>query len=149
MAEAVTPNSNLFRSVENVLKGPELRLPSGSYLDKDGHKQHQIRTRWFEAPAGRSYSEYALPINPDAPDSPVPDSLQLPVPVYGLIERPVFFGHYWLKDLQPRPLAPNVACVDYSVARHGQLCAYRWDDEQKLHEENFVAVPASSVDRHG
>ena len=82
--------------MENVLKGPELKLPSGSYLDKDGHERRHIRTRWFEAPAGRSYSKYALPDNPQAPSEPVPRATPLPVPVYDAKQPPVFIGHYWL-----------------------------------------------------
>jgi hypothetical protein len=124
------------------VKGPELRLPHGSYLDKDGHERRDIRTRWFEAPAGRSYGKYAFPELPEAPDSPVPATLPLPVSVYDATQPPVFFGHYWLQDATPRRLAPNVVCVDYSVARQGQLCAYRWDGEPELRNENFMAVSA-------
>jgi hypothetical protein len=32
-----------------------------------------------------------------------------------------------------------VACLDYSVAKGGFLCAYRWNGEQKLRNENFVS----------
>ena len=37
-------------------------------------------------------------------------------------------------------LADNVACLDFSVAKGGFLCAYRWNGEQKLSNENFVWV---------
>jgi hypothetical protein len=56
---------------------------------------------------------------------------------------PVFVGHYWLGG-EPKLLAANVACVDYSVARGGALCAYRWNGEQKLDERNLVSVGAIS-----
>ena len=49
---------------------------------------------------------------------------------------PVFVGHYWLAGT-PKPLATNVACTDYSVAKGGKLVAYRWDGESTLHEEKF------------
>jgi hypothetical protein len=51
---------------------------------------------------------------------------------------PVFFGHYWLSADRPTLLAPNVACLDFSVAKGGFLCAYRWDGEQMLDPSNFV-----------
>jgi len=35
---------------------------------------------------------------------------------YSLEEKPVFIGHYWMKGNKPELLAPNVACVDWSVA---------------------------------
>jgi hypothetical protein len=39
-------------------------------------------------------------------------------------------------------LAPNVACLDYSVAAKsgGRLVAYRWDGEQRLDNAKFVFV---------
>ena len=54
---------------------------------------------------------------------------------------PVFIGHYWL-DGQPRPLANNIVCLDYSVAKPGgSLVAYRFDGEKTIRSENFVSVP--------
>jgi len=41
----------------------------------------------------------------------------------------------------PVPLAPNIACLDYSVAKPGgKLVAYRWDDEQTLSRDKFIWV---------
>jgi hypothetical protein len=31
-----------------------------------------------------------------------------------------------------------VACLDHSVAKGGFLCAYRWNGEQKLRNDNFM-----------
>ena len=51
---------------------------------------------------------------------------------------PVFLGYYWLEG-DPEPLAPNIACLDYSVANPGgKLVAYRWSGERVLERENFV-----------
>ena len=33
-------------------------------------------------------------------------------------EKPVFLGHYWMEG-DPAPLATNIACLDYSVAKPG------------------------------
>jgi hypothetical protein len=53
----------------------------------------------------------------------------------------VVFGHYWLPpDAAKVPLAQNVACLDYSVAKGGDLTAYRWDGEQVLSAEKFVGA---------
>ena len=54
---------------------------------------------------------------------------------------PVFLGHYWLEGI-PEPLAPNIVCLDYSVASDngGRLVAYCWDGEQTLSRDNFVWV---------
>ena len=54
--------------------------------------------------------------------------------------KPVFFGHYWLKD-RPEITAPNAVCLDFSVAKEGYLTAYRWSGEGELAEELLVSVP--------
>lgn len=41
---------------------------------------------------------------------------------------------------EPQPLAHNVACLDYSVAKEGKLVAYRWQGEGALTKENFTYV---------
>lgn len=61
---------------------------------------------------------------------------------YPADDKPVFVGHYWLTGDTPALLAPNVACLDYSVAKKGLLCAYRWDGEQLLDTARFVCVRA-------
>ena len=57
-------------------------------------------------------------------DLPLEQSvLEAAVP-YPAIAKPVFIGHYWLTGEKPELLAPNVACLDWSVAKGGFLCAY-------------------------
>lgn len=59
---------------------------------------------------------------------------------YGADEKPVFVGHYWLEG-RPVPLAANIACLDYSVAKDGgKLVAYRWDGEASIDKSKFVSV---------
>ena len=80
------------------------------------------------------------------------DEIVCPVPLeqatidaaapYPADAKPVFIGHYWLTAPRPALLAENVACLDYSVAKGGFLCAYRWDGEQMLTNEHFVWVAA-------
>ena len=53
-------------------------------------------------------------------------------------EKPVFVGHYWMEGA-PKPLATNIGCLDYSVAKlGGKLVAYRWDGAPALDEKNVV-----------
>ena len=41
----------------------------------------------------------------------------------------------------PAPLALNITCLDYSVAKPGgKLVAYRWDGEQILDPGKYVWV---------
>jgi hypothetical protein len=129
----------LFAPVEVILKGKEGRLPEGtSFLDKDGHARTEIRTRWYLSPAGHTYRTYALQADEIACDLPLaPDVVAAAAP-YPATAKPVFFGHYWLAAERPERLADNVACLDYSVAKGGFLCGYRWGGEAMQANEKFV-----------
>lgn len=128
-----------FDAIELILKGQEVELPQGvDYFDKDGNRRSAMRTRWWDDTV-ETYRDAYLgpPEHRDAvPSDPLPEKLPL---AYGPDEPPVFIGHYWQSG-QPAPLAANVACLDYSVGKHGLLVAYRWDGEQELGADNFVAV---------
>ena len=129
----------LFAPVEVILKGKEGRLPDGaSFQDKDGHVRTGIRTRWYMAPDGHTYRTYALQSDEIACDLKLDEAVIAAAAPYPATAKPVFVGHYWLSAVRPGVLAENVACLDYSVAKGGFLCAYRWNGEQTLSNENFV-----------
>lgn len=131
----------LFAAVEVVLKGKEGKLPDGvSFGDKDGHARTEIRTRWYLPPNGHTYRTYAFQSDEIACDLVLDESVITAATPYPQTAKPVFVGHYWLSAKQPELLAGNVACLDYSVAKCGFLCAYRWNDEQRLSNDNFVWV---------
>ena len=136
-----TPGGKVFAPIEVLLKGKEARLPEGmSFLDADGHERMSMRTKWYLPTEGQTYRTYALQMDPIECDAPLTDSTIRKALPYPTTEKPVFIGHYWLTAPQPSLMAPNVACVDYSVAKGGFLCAYRWDGEQKLANDKFVWV---------
>ncbi len=145
MAAAHVKESPLFQAIDDVLKGKEISLPAGqSFADKDGNLRHKMRIRWFESPGTRTYAQYALSSEAGFPEIPLPPEVEQRIRAYENSECPVFFGHYWLVAEQASRLAPNVGCLDFSVAKGGQLCAYRWDGEQQLDNSKFVAVPAET-----
>lgn len=144
MVRACQHDTPQFQAVEDVLKGKEVSLPAGkSVLDKDGNARTEMRIKWYRSPKGVSYASYALPENASYGDQPLPDSLAGSIAPYPADEVPVFFGHYWLRAETPARLATNVACVDYSIAKQGMLCAYRWDGESQLSDDKFYTVPAA------
>jgi len=135
--------TDLFQAVEVILKGKELELPAGvTYTDKDGHERTAMRVKWFDTVAGARFCDCALPPNNNEslPDAPVPAECVMGIDGYRVDAPPVFCGHYWLHDKTPSLLAENVACLDYSVAKDGFLCAYRWDGEQRLSDDKFAWV---------
>ena len=129
-------------AVETLLKGKEIPLPNGQrFHDKNGHPRHEIRIKWWDANL-KTYRGAFL--GPDKAISEIPED---PINVDHLIEYasdmpPVFVGHYWMDAEVPELLAPNIACLDYSVAGDtgGKLVAYRWDGEQELSNDKFVWV---------
>ena len=132
------PTTWQYKAVDTILKGKEIRLPNdGHFHDKDGNRRHKIRVRWWEK--ANNYRETFM--GPESarthiPDDPIEGDHMIE---YGHAEKPVFLGHYWLEG-EPSPLAANIACLDYSVAKPGgKLVAYRWDGEVTLDATKFVA----------
>lgn len=125
-----------YEAVELLLKGKEIQLPdNGHFHDKDGHKRHHIRIKWWEKEG--TYRSLSMGPETEIPEDRVDVDHLI---TYSHLAPPVFVGHYWLHGT-PEPLADNVACLDYSVAKAGgKLVAYRWRGETKLIKENFIAV---------
>ncbi len=141
LQHAYRKGNRLFESVEAVLKGKEMHLPDGHfYRDKDGHERGSVRVKWYEDPTGHTYRTYAMQTDLFECDLDLPESLLSEARPYPENAPPVFIGHYWLSATSPSRLAHNVACLDYSVAKDGFLCAYRWDGEPQIDDDKFVTV---------
>ncbi|MEO8277134.1 MAG: metallophosphoesterase [Thermoanaerobaculia bacterium] len=140
LIEGHNPESLLFAALEILLKGKEIDLPDGStFLDKDGVERNAARVRWYASPLGQTVATYALPAQRDLPRAPLPAKVLAEARPYAASAPPVYFGHYWLDDPSPAALAPNVFCIDYSVARGGFLCGYRFEEPGR---GTFAQIPA-------
>jgi len=127
-----------FEAVETLCKGLEVSLPQGlSFTDRDGKTRTKARIRWWEQEP-RTFRKVALA--PQAVLKQIPD-VRMPADprVKAYSGPPVFFGHYCLTS-RPGPLAPGLACVDYSAGDGGELVAYRWDGEEALRATHFLWV---------
>ncbi|BDG02875.1 metallophosphoesterase [Anaeromyxobacter oryzae] len=138
-----TPEPTVFKAVEALTKGIEIRMPAGlTFRDKDGHVRDRVRVRWWDEKA-ITYRDAALLTLEERAGLPA-----TPIPAHARIgysdPKPVFVGHYWFTDT-PAPLAPNAACLDYSIGKGGRLCAYRYDGEPALEAARFVSVGPSGV----
>ena len=134
------PGTWQYEALETLLKGKEIPLKAGfSFKDKDGNTRHHIRIRWWDQMAS---SYQAIFMGPESARTSIPDDEVEGdhLVEYGHHEPPCFLGHYWMEG-EPEPLAPNIACVDFSVAKPGgKLVAYRWDGESMLSKDKFVWV---------
>jgi len=138
--EASEEKSEAYRHVETLLKGRELELPGQlKFEDKDGNERGEIRVRWWDRDA-KSYRDAYL--GPEQARTAIPEDETHGAHLieYDPSAPPVFLGHYWMSGT-PAPLAANIACVDYSVAKPGgKLVAYQWAGEQTLSADHFVWV---------
>jgi len=129
-----------YEAIETLLKGKEILLPNGrSFLDKDKNKRHEIRIQWWEQKAGTYRDAFLGPesARTHIPNDPIEGDHLV---IYSHDQKPLFLGHYWMEG-DIKPLADNIACLDYSVAKEGgKLVAYRWDGEQKIDKSKFVFV---------
>jgi hypothetical protein len=138
-------NSPEFEHFEILLKGAEADLPAGSFFtDKEKIVRTKMRLRWWLPAKGRTYHELCMPLPDDTDNVPheaAPESLEALCPGYPADAPPLFFGHYWLPfEGKAELIAPNVACLDFSVAKGGPLTAYRWDGEEMLDAGKMVFV---------
>lgn len=136
-----------YEAIETLLKGKEIPLRDGlSFNDKDGNSRRDIRVRWWDDRA-TTYQQAFL--GPESARTHIPhDTIEGDhLVVYGHDQPPVFLGHYWMEG-NPTPLATNIACLDYSVAKPGgKLVAYRWDGEQFIDPAKYLWVSRVEPDR--
>jgi len=125
--EKVTDDSNYeFQLVEELLKGKEHKLPNGySFLDKDCTTRTESRVKWWHQIEGQIlYGDYLI----NCPENLKHKTLEY-TPDKIPLDKPIFFGHYWLKEDSPTVMNSNAICLDYSVAKNGHLVAYSLDTE--------------------
>ncbi len=131
-------DSEAYEILEILLKGIEMQLPPGeTFRDKDNHLRTEMRVRWWKSPRGLTYADYGIGGNFSTNLLPESFHDNFHYPPEG--EKPVFIGHYWLRG-EPALQSPSVCCLDYSVAKGGELVGYRWNGERMLREGNFVRV---------
>ncbi len=129
-----------YAAAEIVLKGLEIDLPAGAtFEDGDGISRKRTRVAWWREPETYREAVFDAFVSEETlrrlTDEPVPESLRLPYDG----EKPVFFGHYWMRG-EPFLLGPDRACLDWSVAKDGFLCAYTHRGEPELDPANMTWV---------
>jgi hypothetical protein len=138
--QSVQLGTPLNIAINETLKGKEIELPEGLFFtDKDGTHRSAIRIKWWEDPSHATYKSISVAPLDNLPDTRIDMSLFPHTGHYRSDDKAVFFGHYWLKG-NPMLYRGNVCCLDYSVAKHGYLVAYRFDDEMMLENGKLVFV---------
>jgi hypothetical protein len=138
----------VYDIIECTLKGSDVPLPEGLYFyDKEGTKRIKSRTKWWLSPINNTYDKYLADHAAGANEL---RNMKVDIDLidvnyhsgYSPDDKPIFFGHYWLKMNTdgPKIQTPNVCCLDYSVAKKGHLVAYRYDGEKVLSNNKFIYV---------
>lgn len=135
LEEVAAKTSAFAKAVNNLLTGPELRLPEGvSFHDKGGHERHHARIAWWRSQE-RTWRRASLSIpNPDElPDTEIGsfDGVQF----YPAGSPPVFVGHYKMLG-EPTLEVPNAVCLDYPH----DPCVYLWQGEATISGELLRCV---------
>lgn len=131
-----TKETTEYKIVDEILKGKEVYLEGESFTDKDGHLREDGRIKWWKSSNNLKARDFIF----EYPGLGKNFDIKSKNDQYPIDDKPVFFGHYWLKGNYPELMANNVCCLDYSVAKHGILCAYRWNGERSLNADGFVWV---------
>ena len=138
------PGSLEAHIMHRLTRGLDIPLPEGMTVkSRDGIERRKFRAKFWDVRGGlRCYGDWAFqpdPLPPELATKPITDEHRHQMVHYGPTEKPLFVGHYWLTGA-PKPLAPNMACLDYSAVSSGKLVAYRMDGETQLDESKFVWV---------
>ena len=149
LVESVDMSTFLYRFLDRSLRGTSLKLPEGrSMTAKDGFVRQFFRTKFWEEDPQR-YCDVIFqpdPLPVDLHHSLLSDAEKEQLLFYGPNEKPLFFGHYWMSGI-PSPIAPNLACLDYSAVKYGRLAAYRMDTEHQLQPSKFAWVRVEQKER--
>ncbi|MCX4024947.1 metallophosphoesterase [Endozoicomonas sp. SM1973] len=130
------------RMINRLMRGINLPLPDGIIMRaKDGYERHLFRADfWTKSPT--YYQDVVFqpdPLPPEVATRKLPAEQKAKLCYYSSKEKPLFIGHYWRMG-DPKPIKPNIACLDYSAVKYGKLVAYRFNGEQQLQAKNFVWV---------
>jgi hypothetical protein len=138
--QSVRQGTELSEAIDQTLKGKEMKMPEGHYFtDKDGTQRTDIRIKWWEDPSKMTYKSISVEPIANLPEQAIAAAELKSEDFYPDADKPVFFGHYWLKG-QPSLYRGNVCCLDYSVAKGGKLVAYRHNGERVLDSGKLVYV---------
>jgi hypothetical protein len=139
LLESSIKGSEMYKAFDETLKGIEIKMPEGmQWEDHEKNVREEIRTRWWENPAKMTYRNISVEPIEQLPDLAL-DAKTLSTLDHYADNKPVFFGHYWLKGT-PKLLKQNICCVDFSIAKKGKLVAYRFCGEARLNDKNLVSV---------
>ncbi len=139
---ALEKNSELYRAVIYLLKGPEITdfssLPGEININHSG-----LRIKWWETYETHPTLNDVI-VDP-MPEVPVPRQFFDIYKPYPAEAKKLIFGHYTLPG-KPAIIRPNLVCIDFSAYKKNFLAAYRYNGEETFTDTNLVYVPYNPED---
>jgi len=129
----VFQNEALKNALDISMKGQEVQLPeTHHFLDKDKKKRGEARLKWWNQLPSNKMDDAFASLPEDVKNDSFPIELLNSIDPYSSTEIPVFFGHYWMNPSDFGLLSDNICCLDFSVAKDGNVGGYRFDGESEL-----------------
>jgi hypothetical protein len=130
---------NLYKSIEILLKGKELKLPATlHYNDHGSQARVEARIKWWQPRKRTLFGEDFASLPEHMIDKDISTFNHDYEFYYEKKHIPVFFGHYWMDAKKVKLMSSNACCVDYSIAKEGILVAYRHSIGQVLRNKHFI-----------
>lgn len=132
-------DSKLYKSIEILLKGKELKLPETlHYEDHGSEPRTEARIKWWQARKRTLFGVDFASLPEHMIDKDISTFNHDYDFYYEKEHTPVFFGHYWMDANKVELMSTNACCVDYSIAKKGILVAYRHTQREALLNDYFI-----------
>ena len=133
--EKVYQNNDLKNALDISMKGQEVELPeTHHFFDKDTKKRSEARLKWWTKATSNKMEDAFASLPEHVKNDSFPIEILNTIEPYSSTEPPVFFGHYWMNPSDFGLLSDNICCLDFSVAKGGNVGGYRFDGESELDE---------------
>ena len=131
----VFQNNSLKNALDISMKGQEEELPdTHHFLDKDKKIRSEARLKWWTQATSNKMEDAFASLPEHVKNDSFPIEILNTIEPYSSTEPPVFFGHYWLNPSDFGLLAENICCLDFSVAKEGNVGGYQFGGESELDE---------------
>ncbi len=132
-------NNNLKENLNILLKGLEIKLPEKlQYKDNEGHERKESRLKWWNSSSGKKFGDVFASLPEEIMEKDISEFHFDFSDFYNSSDKPVFFGHYWLKPREFGLTSSNTCCLDFSIVKGGFLASYRFSGESQLNHNNLV-----------
>lgn len=135
----VFQNDSLKNALDISMKGQEVQLPeTHHFLDKDKKSRGEARLKWWAQTFTSKMDDAFASLPQQVKNDSFPIEILNEIEPYLPSETLVFFGHYWMDPSDFGLLSNNICCLDFSVAKGGNIGGYRFVGESELDNTNLV-----------